>query len=112
MAALLEQIGYSDVMVGWSHLHPGFDVWFSDVDASNQGAREHQDEWAVGIVVHPVLRVRGKVVIRAFRNVPGCKEKRFKAGKVRREDPREKTSFVGETVQLSETTRHQGLNLR
>jgi 26S proteasome regulatory subunit N11 len=68
----------------------------------------HQDERAVGIVVEPVLSARGKDVIGAFRNIPGYKEKRIAAGKVRRE----KTSFVGEMVQPSATTRHQGLNLR
>jgi 26S proteasome regulatory subunit N11 len=88
MAALLEQIGYNDVMVGWYHSHPGFDVWFSDVDASNQDAMEQQDQRAVGIVVDPVLSVRGKVVIGAFRNVPGWKEKRLAAGKVCRERKR------------------------
>lgn len=110
MMKLLEQTGYNDlVSVGWYHSHPGFNVWLSDVDVANQDTQEKLDERAVAVVVDPVLSVRGKVVIGAFRNVPKSKLLAATMGN-HVEDPREKTSFIGHNIQLSATTRVHGLN--
>jgi 26S proteasome regulatory subunit N11 len=107
MDALYKQLGYSDFNVGWYHSHPGFDVWFSALDCENQANYEKTAESAVGIVVDPVLSVRGKVVIGAFRVIP---KNPLAPKPIRVEDPREKTSFVGSTVRPSSTTRASGLN--
>lgn len=115
MMTLLERCGYNDlVSVGWYHSHPGFDVWLSDVDVRNQETQEKLDERAVAVVVDPVLSVRGKVVIGAFRNIENQMALMAMlsgaAPVLKKEDPREKTSFIGETVVLSEKTRKSGLN--
>ena len=111
MMKLLEQTGYRDlVSVGWYHSHPGFNVWLSDVDVANQETQEKLDERAVAIVVDPVLSVRGKVVIGAFRNCPRSLAQLTK-GPLHIEDPREKTSFIGHNMHVSATTRVHGLNL-
>lgn len=87
--------------MGWYHSHPGY-------DRKNQEMFENADEdrRAVAVVVDPVLSVRGKVVIGAFRDIPDSlilKEKRV-------EDPREKTSFIGHKCNPSPTTMVRGLN--
>jgi 26S proteasome regulatory subunit N11 len=107
MDELYKQLGYQDFDVGWYHSHPGFDVWFSMVDCDNQSNYERTAESAVGIVVDPVLSVRGKVVIGAFRVI----ETGLGAvAKQTIEDPREKTSFIGSSIRTSSTTRASGLN--
>lgn len=104
---LLERTGYSNlVYVGWYHSHPGFDVWLSGVDYENQKNMEQLDDRAVAVVVDPVLSVRGKVVIGAFRNIP------INPLKESKEDPREKTSFIGHTCNPSPTTIYHDLNKR
>jgi 26S proteasome regulatory subunit N11 len=110
MMKLLEQSGYVNLIsVGWYHSHPGFNVWLSEVDCQNQDSQEKLDARAVAVVVDPVLSVRGKVVIGAFRN---CPRNMFLTGGPRHiEDPREKTSFIGHTVVPSPTTVVKGLNL-
>lgn len=110
MINLLSQTGYREdlVTVGWYHSHPGFDVWFSTVDYQNQETLERQDDRAVGIVVDPILSVRGKVVIGAFRNVPNAFTQ---VDNRKHEDPREKTSFIGHTIKPSPKTIHSGLNV-
>lgn len=107
---LLERTGYDNlVSVGWYHSHPGYDVWLSNVDIQAQDMMEKLDPdgRAVAVVVDPVLSVRGKVVIGAFRNIPmGL----MKGGEQRIEDPRPKTSFVGYTCNFRPRTIANGLN--
>jgi 26S proteasome regulatory subunit N11 len=106
MMRLLEQSGYNNLIsVGWYHSHPGFNVWLSDVDCQNQDSQEKLDSRAVAVVVDPVLSVRGKVVIGAFRNI---QRSIMQAGARHIEDPREKTSFIGHTVMPSPTTMVKG----
>jgi 26S proteasome regulatory subunit N11 len=109
MDALAKQLGYTDFNVGWYHSHPGFDVWFSDIDCQNQDNLERQNENVVGIVVDPILSVRGKVVIAAFRVVRDWIT-RITSGTV--EDPREKTSFVGDAARPRPAMIANGLNLK
>ncbi|KAH0789077.1 26S proteasome non-ATPase regulatory subunit 14 [Histomonas meleagridis] len=112
MMRLLEQSGYNDlVSVGWYHSHPGFDVWLSDVDCANQDSQEKLDQRAVAVVVDPVLSVRGKVVIGAFRNIPRNPLELLSNKPIKIQDPREKTSFIGHTVTPSAKTQKCGLNL-
>lgn len=109
MMKLLEATGYDNlVSVGWYHSHPGFDVWLSDVDWANQDIQEKVDERAVAVVVDPVLSVKGKVVIGAFRNI--AKQTMLTQSALHIEDPREKTSFIGHRQKLSPTTIVKGLN--
>lgn len=108
---LLERTGYDDlVTVGWYHSHPGYDVWLSNVDIQNQDIQEKLDPdgRAVAIVVDPVLSVRGKVVIGAFRNIP--QEDMLLKGETRIEDPRPKTSFIGYNCDFRSRTIVNGLN--
>jgi 26S proteasome regulatory subunit N11 len=107
MDSLYKQLGYQDFNVGWYHSHPGFDVWFSLVDCANQSVFESTAESAVGIVVDPVLSVRGKVIIAAFRVI---ESQLGQPAPLKSEDPREKTSFVGSTVKSSAVTIEKGLN--
>jgi 26S proteasome regulatory subunit N11 len=109
MDALQKQLGYTDFNVGWYHSHPGFDVWFSDVDCQNQDNLERQNESVVGIVVDPILSVRGKVVIAAFRVV---RDWITRTASAKKDDPREKTSFVGDTAQPRPATQANGLNVK
>lgn len=109
--ALLERTGYDNlVCVGWYHSHPGYDVWLSNVDIANQETMEKADPdgRAVAVVVDPVLSVRGKVVIGAFRNIPITED--LLKGETRIEDPRQKTSFIGYTADFRPKTIVQGLN--
>lgn len=54
-------------MIGWFHSHPGYNCWLSGVDINTQQAFEKLDSRNIAVVVDPILSVKGKVVIDAFK---------------------------------------------
>lgn len=71
MLDMLKQTGRPETLVGWYHSHPGFGCWLSGVDMSTQMMFEKLDKRLVAVVIDPVQSVKGKVVIDAFRMIPG-----------------------------------------
>jgi 26S proteasome regulatory subunit N11 len=71
MLDMLKQTGRPEMVVGWYHSHPGFGCWLSGVDMNTQSTFEQLNARAVAVVVDPVQSVKGKVVIDAFRMIPG-----------------------------------------
>jgi len=67
MLDMLKQTGRPEIVVGWYHSHPGFGCWLSGVDINTQQSFEALNQRAVAVVVDPIQRVKGKVVIDAFR---------------------------------------------
>ena len=67
MLDMYEQIGNSDVIVGWYHSHPGFGCWLSGVDINTQQNFEYLNKRAIAVVIDPVQSVRGKIVIEAYK---------------------------------------------
>jgi len=59
------------MVVGWYHSHPGFGCWLSGIDMNTQQMFEKLNSRAVAVVIDPVQSVKGKVVIDAFRMMPG-----------------------------------------
>ena len=104
MVEMLAQTGREETVIGWYHSHPGFGVWLSGVDIEQQLQWEHQNTRCVAVVVDPVSSVRGKVVIGAFRTIPGSPSKYG-------EDPRDTASFTGSVDMPSLTTVVHGLNV-
>jgi len=70
MTEMLKVTGRGQVVVGWYHSHPGWDVWLSGVDQNTQESFEKLNNRCVAVVVDPILSVKGKVVIDAFRLIP------------------------------------------
>lgn len=70
MMDMLKPTGRGEVVVGWYHSHPGWDVWLSSVDQATQESFEKLNARCVAVVVDPILSVKGKVVIDAFRLIP------------------------------------------
>lgn len=71
MLDMLKQTGRPEMVVGWYHSHPGFGCWLSGVDMNTQSTFEQLNARAVAVVIDPVQSVKGKVVIDAFRMIPG-----------------------------------------
>ena len=105
MKAMLAQTGRKENVVGWYHSHPGFGVWFSNVDINQQMYWEKLDPRCVAVVVDPVQSVRGKVVIGAFRCIG---ENPLQLQSI--DEPRETTSFIGHLEKPSVKALVRGLN--
>lgn len=69
MTEMLKQTGRPEIVVGWYHSHPGWDVWLSSVDMNTQQSFEQLNARSVAVVVDPILSVKGKVVLDAFRMI-------------------------------------------
>lgn len=69
MAEALKQTGRHEVVVGWYHSHPGWGCWLSGVDINTQQSFEQLNSRNVAVVVDPVISVKGKVAIDAFRSI-------------------------------------------
>lgn len=70
MMEMLRQTGRPEAVVGWYHSHPGWGCWLSGVDVNTQQSFEQLNARSVAVVVDPVISVKGKVVIDAFRCIP------------------------------------------
>lgn len=70
MLEMLKQTGRPEMVVGWYHSHPGWGCWLSGVDVNTQQSFEQLNSRSVAVVVDPVISVKGKVVIDAFRCIP------------------------------------------
>jgi len=103
MMEMLKRTGRGESVVGWYHSHPGWDVWLSGVDMKTQKAFETQAERSVAVVVDPILSVKGKVVIDAFRLIP---DQVAMAGL----PPRQTTSVLGHLKKPSLRALMHGLN--
>merc|ERR1719387_1088068 len=71
MLNMLKQVGRPEMVVGWYHSHPNFGCWLSSTDVETQKSFENLHCKAVAIVIDPIQSVKGKVVIDAFRTLPG-----------------------------------------
>mmetsp|Transcript_9328 Transcript_9328/g.8336 ORF Transcript_9328/g.8336 Transcript_9328/m.8336 type:complete len:315 (+) Transcript_9328:34-978(+) len=91
MLEMLLQTGRPEMVVGWYHSHPGFGCWLSGVDMNTQTSFEQLNARAVAVVVDPVQSVKGKVVIDAFRMIPGHGQLMMMAPS----EPRQTTSNIG-----------------
>jgi len=91
MLDMLKQTGRSEMVVGWYHSHPGFGCWLSGVDMNTQTSFEQLNQRAVAVVIDPVQSVKGKVVIDAFRMIPGASNMMMMANT----EPRQTTSNIG-----------------
>jgi COP9 signalosome complex subunit 5 len=62
----------NEMVVGWYHSHPGYNVWLSGTDVATQTLyQSHQDPF-VAIVIDPIRSgITGRVEIGAFRTYPG-----------------------------------------
>jgi 26S proteasome regulatory subunit N11 len=103
MMEMLKQTGRPEVVVGWYHSHPGWDVWLSGVDMSTQQSFEQLNDRAVAVVVDPILSVKGKVVVDAFRLI---KPQTAMMGL----PPRETTSVLGHIRKPTIKALMHGLN--
>mmetsp|Transcript_41978 Transcript_41978/g.65590 ORF Transcript_41978/g.65590 Transcript_41978/m.65590 type:complete len:296 (-) Transcript_41978:4393-5280(-) len=70
MLDMLSQVGKASNIVGWYHSHPGFGCWLSGVDINTQQSFEQLNKRAIALVIDPILSIKGKVVLEAFRNFP------------------------------------------
>eukprot|EP01035_Chromulina_nebulosa_P020530 gene20530-26629_t len=91
MLEMLKQTGRPEMVVGWYHSHPGFGCWLSGVDMNTQTSFEQLNARAVAVVVDPVQSVKGKVVIDAFRMIPGHGQLMMMSPS----EPRQTTSNIG-----------------
>jgi len=103
MLDMLDQTGRHQMVVGWYHSHPGFDCWLSGVDINTQQSFEQLNQRAVAVVVDPVMSVKGKVVLDAFRLI---NPKLLMLG----QEPRQTTSNIGFLNKPSLTALIHGLN--
>lgn len=92
MIEMLKQTGRTQDVVGWYHSHPGFGCWMSMVDINTQTSFEQLNPRSVAVVIDPVQSVKGKVVIDAFRLIPGAM---MMGGLGSQSEPRQTTSNIG-----------------
>eukprot|EP01033_Poteriospumella_lacustris_P014616 gene14617-10450_t len=92
MLDMLKQTGRPEMVVGWYHSHPGFGCWLSGVDMNTQSTFEQLNARAVAVVIDPVQSVKGKVVIDAFRMIPGQGMMMMMPSSA---EPRQTTSNIG-----------------
>lgn len=107
MLEMLKQTGRAEMVVGWYHSHPGFGCWLSGIDMSTQQMFEKLNARAVAVVIDPVQSVKGKVVIDAFRMIPGIGMMMMpQPGS----EPRQTTSHVGHLKKPTIQARIHGLD--
>lgn len=103
MLEMLKQTGRPEMVVGWYHSHPGWGCWLSGVDVNTQQSFEQLNSRSVAVVVDPVISVKGKVVIDAFRCIP---QQMAMMGMT----PRQTTSLLGHLKKPSIQALMHGLN--
>merc|ERR1711971_765404 len=67
MHEMLQQVGRTEIVVGWYHSHPGMGPFLSTVDQNTHQSFQQLHPRAVALVVDSVQSVKGKVVMEAFR---------------------------------------------
>jgi len=67
MHEMLQQVGRTEIVVGWYHSHPGMGPFLSSVDQNTHQSFQQLHPRAVAVVVDPIQSVKGKVVMEAFR---------------------------------------------
>merc|ERR1711881_161197 len=68
--AMMPAIGRTEPVVGWYHSHPGTGCFLSNVDCKTQSELfQRQQPRAVAVVCDPILSVRGRVEVKAFRTI-------------------------------------------
>ncbi|KAG9391153.1 JAB1/Mov34/MPN/PAD-1 ubiquitin protease [Carpediemonas membranifera] len=65
-----EDIGRTDVTLGWYHSHPDYGCWLSGIDVTTQALHQRHEDPFVAIVVDPIRTLSGSVEIGAFRTFP------------------------------------------
>ena len=58
MLDMLNQVGRTEIVVGWYHSHPGLGAWLSSVDQNTHNSFQQLHKRAVALVVDPVQSLK------------------------------------------------------
>ncbi|KAE8303367.1 Non ATPase subunit MPR1 of 26S proteasome [Giardia duodenalis] len=72
MMEMLKKVNVPENCVGWYHSHPGYFAWLSHIDQNTHKSFERLDYRSIAIVLDPMNSTSGKLVIEAFRLIPGA----------------------------------------